>query len=389
MLAVWKRFVPLTLLSVAVAAGPEELAVPSPPVHVRREAGLTVKCTHAHLTDREPILQQVRDWRKAMTDDLGFPQDAEHTSIELELGFATRDGTLAHWLLADRRGVLGVVRVPSPSRVRRGELFHALTTLRFGMALHLRRRDEAEITTPPRWFVRGLARHADRHRRGDDFEATHALWSRARLDAFTALWSEDHRTEDIPPCVAALMAAWCAQQDDDFWDALCRHLATGGAWNAETIARLTGFGQLSAFESEWDRWLVARSRRIFEPGATPPGVLRRFRAQLLLYPWEFAIPDSRMGLNGLPLETALTLRDVPGMRLALAAKAASLRVAGAGRDASFERMCRQYADALDLAAAGAPLSRIGQAWQQARHLRGTLESRVAAGETLRDRERPD
>ena len=170
------------------------------------------------------------------------------------------------------------------------------------------------------------------------------------------------------PGVAAQLAAFCGSREPrrERWQAWCRHLGLGGAWAPADLARLwTDEADLAVLDAAWDDWLVARTRRIFDPGRTPPGVVRRFRSLLLLYPWECDNHCSVVTRAGLPLAWCIENPDADGLRRAAAAKARQLALQGAGRDAAFQAMTAAYAEVMRRMAEGAPAGELARMWRQA------------------------
>ncbi|MDD5707484.1 MAG: hypothetical protein PHR35_16295 [Kiritimatiellae bacterium] len=371
-------------LAAALLALPVRGASPT----VQLESGsFRIKSSTAAAADRAVVLQFARRTQQALCREIGLPPPPRGAPIEIELACGLTNGPIDHVILRDRQGAWGLIRIPDVAGADPETLRFAIAAVLLRTAVHGYAPAGAAVTEPPVWFVRGLAGHAARERRGADFEAAYALWSRARLPAAQELWQVRSDAAAAHPAVAAQMAAWCAARDQRQrrWEALCRHLAAGGAWNAAEIARIwLDNADAVALDEHWDLWLAERARRIFDAGTTPPGVVRRFRAQLLLYPWEYDMPLCGKSLNGVPLTVWLSWRDRAAIRPgAAASKAAAVRLWGAGRDVSFGAMAGRYAEAWELLDRGADDGELARAWARAEDARRGLEARAAAGETLR------
>jgi hypothetical protein len=216
-----------------------------------------------------------------------------------------------------------------------------------------------------------------------------ARWSRGRLPAVWDLVAADAAETSRDPALAAQVAAWLLDQPGTVaaWDACLRHLAAGGPWDASAAGRIfLGNGDTVEMDENWDRWLVRRGLSVIEAGATPPGVVRRFRAQLLIYPADYGMcvtnaPGARMGLDEL-----LSRPADPWTADVAAAKAAQVRGFAAGRDASFRTLAESYARVLDgfRTRTGAEAEPLASRWRAAERWRGAFEASAAAGETRRD-----
>jgi len=376
----------ILLVICALLAAPRSSAARPPLPPLSSDGEFLVRCAPSSLVYRAAVLRFARELRRDLEDGCGLPLPSGPAPLEIELGLGGgASGTVTQDLLRDGRGAWGLVRVSDPAAAAPDDLRFAFTAAMLRTAVHAAAVPGRAVREPPVWLARGLARHAVRERRGADFEAAYALWSRARLPGVVELWSADSAAAQAHPAVAAQHVAWCAARPRRRarWAALCRHLGTGGAWDAEALARIWRDGDAVALDEDWDLWMAARAGMIFEPGTTPPGALRRFRARLLLFPWEYDIPISSKWPNGLPLERCLDRGDLAEMRLALSRKASALRMAAAGRDIRFQEMAGVYATALESVARGAVAGEALAVWRRAEDARRLLEARAAAGETLR------
>lgn len=335
------------------------------------------------LTTRQFAIQ----FRRTLAETLSLPLRASPGAIELVVGGGSGRVDAVCQPLRARQGLRARVRVPDPARVDLDLLRGALAGALLHTEVSGRAPPGAHPRLPPAWLLRGLADHAQRGRRAGDFETAYARWARGRLPALAELIRFDSSSMTAYPAVAAQFVAWCEGRDGarQRWESLFDHLASGGAWDPESLARIWCDTASSAdLDESWDCFLAARARRILEPGATPPGTLRRFRAQLLLYPWEY---DSSMGqkwLAGLPLESLAGLRLEPWVVDAARRKARALNAQSVGRDAAFQAVAADYARAMEMLAAGEGTSRVRKVLAEAEAARLVLEARAAAGETLRE-----
>ena len=348
-----------------------------------------VRTTPAARLHRLEVLRFARDWQRELCGVIGLPVPQTHAPVEIELGSAAAEpAAIDHAVLRGSQGYFGLVRIPAPEQIDAEALQFALTAVIVRTGIYNQATNPATVTEPPVWFVRGLARYGDRSRRGADFESAYALWSCARLPGAGELWRAGAGSPAAHhPGVAAQLAAFCGSREPrrERWQAWCRHLGLGGAWAPADLARLwTDEADLAVLDAAWDDWLVARTRRIFDPGRTPPGVVRRFRSLLLLYPWECDNHCSVVTRAGLPLAWCIENPDADGLRRAAVAKARQLALQGAGRDAAFQAMTAAYAEVMRRMAEGAPAGELARMWRQAEARRRTVE---AGGQATPDRGR--
>ena len=203
-------------------------------------ADYVVRTTPAKRLYETELLRVVRDWQRELCDVQGLPAPQTHAPVEIELGLAPPEAPIDHVVLRGREGYFGLVRIPDPQSIDAEALRFALTAVIVRTGIHNLSTNPAAVTEPPAWFIRGLARHAARSRRGADFESAYALWSCARLPGAGELWHARESPAAAHPAVAAQLAAFCAGREPrrERWQAWCRHLGNGGAWEPAALARI-------------------------------------------------------------------------------------------------------------------------------------------------------
>jgi hypothetical protein len=368
--------VPIMLLALGVLfAGPTPATAAS--------ADFTFKTTPSTRPHARRILHFARDWQRELCDGLGLPAPQTQAPVEIELGGPQAVGnSIDHAVLRTRNGFFGIVRIPDPNVIQMDDLRFALTAVTVRTALYNYSKNGIAVTEPPVWFVRGIARHGDRNRRGTDFELAYALWSCARLPGAGVLWRADASPAWNHPEVAAQLVAFCGSRSDrrERWRAWCRHLGAGGAWEAPVLAQIWNDDpDLVALDDVWDLWMIARTRRVFDVGRTSVGAVRRFRSLLLLYPWECGIDNPEIVRAGTPLAWCIGNSGSAGLRQAASAKARQLALQGAGRDPVFQAMTDAYADVMRRLAEGASAEELDRLWNEAEARRRAIEADVAEG----------
>ncbi|HRR34117.1 MAG TPA: hypothetical protein P5026_08475 [Kiritimatiellia bacterium] len=243
---------------------------------------------------------------------------------------------------------------------------------------------EATMQNLPAWLIDGLLRYIDRERRQMDIDRTLLLWSRACLPPAATLIEMDSHAATREPAVAAVLASWMMERRDgaSHLERVLRAVATGTPWSVGQVARLlSGDEDPLAFDEHVDRKLLAESRVVARPGLTTAGIVRRFRAHLLLYP---AFYDKSLGDTHpwCTFQQAVARSKDPEVRAAAAAQSLRMKIAAVGRDGMLLAVSDAYGAFLNALARGAEQGELTRLLLEADGMRGTLERRVAGGGAL-------
>lgn len=243
---------------------------------------------------------------------------------------------------------------------------------------------EATMQDVPAWLIDGLLRYIDRGRRQADIDRTLLLWSRACLPPATALVEADSQAATREPAVAAVLAGWLMERRDgvSHFEHLLRAAATGVPWSVEQVARLlAGSNDMFAFDEHVDRRMLSEGRVVARPGLTTAGIVRRFRAYLLLYPafYDKNFSDTHPWCT---FQQAVVRAEAPEVRAAAAVQSVRMRVAAVGRDGMLLAVADAYGAFLSALARGAEQGELARLLLEAEGMRGTLERRVASGEVF-------
>lgn len=236
----------------------------------------------------------------------------------------------------------------------------------------------------PAWLFDGLLRYIDRERRQADVDRTLLLWSRACLPPAPALIEADSLAATREPAVAAVLASWLMERRDgsSHLESLLRAAATGTPWSVGQVARqLAGGDDMFALDAHVDRRLLAESRVVARPGLTTDGIVRRFRAHLLLYPafYDKNLGDTRPWCT---FQQAVVCAEEPEVRAAAAVQGARMKIAAVGRDGMLLAVSDAYGAFLGALAHGAKQGELTRLLLEAEGMRRTLERRVAGGEVF-------
>jgi len=299
------------------------------------------------------------------------------------LGDATNDTQVLVTRHAEDDVTYFRIELPDPEHADLDALRTALTGALLNEWLHALAPTNV-ASAPPAWLAGGLARYTLRQYRSEDFDKVLEQWSRGRLPPVQELLNFETVVAAQHPAVPSVLVAWLVEHSGNPVENLMKRLAAGQAWTPELVGEaLRGGKDLTALAQEWDAWLTSQARAIHEPGTTRPGVVRAFRAQLLLYPADsdISIED---GWRGRTFEECLALPDSLALRKALTKQALQIRMFATGHDGTLQRVASEYADFLGAFSQNTAREKLRPLLAKAEDDRKKMEQRADKGETLRE-----
>ena len=243
---------------------------------------------------------------------------------------------------------------------------------------------DASMRELPAWLIDGVLRYMDRERRQADVDRTLLLWSRACLPPAAELFAFESLATTREPAVAAVLASWFLEKRGNavVIEALLRGAATGTPWKPETAGMLVaGTNDLRELDAYVDMRLLAEGRIVAKPGLTTDGIVRRFRANLLLFPAFFG---KTLGQNRTwcTFQEAAVRSTDPNVRLSAAAQLGRVKMAAVGRDGMLLAVSEAYAAFLEALARGAQEGELSRLLMEAEGMRKTLEQKAMRGDVL-------
>ncbi len=333
---------------------------------------------------RPEVLQFAQAMSRTLTQLTGWPLDPGQRPIMLALDAGSAGPAVRHRLFRSRTLIWGQIDVPDAAMLDPEALSGELVAVLARQALYREAPPGGTPTEFAPWFLNGLAHQATRRNRQPEIEAVLARWSRGRLPPLWELCASNGCAAASDLSVASQLVAWCLDQPGAkrACAAWMAHLANGRPWDATCLVRIfTGQDDLLAADEQWDLWLLRRGHMVFEPGTTSPGVVRRFRAQLLIYPGDCGMPLGLLQSEWLTLAALLGRRHAPWAASVAASKAAAIRNFASGRDHAFQSLADQYAAALDGLRRGVSDAELRHWLEVADRRRQVFESDAAAGLT--------
>lgn len=333
---------------------------------------------------RPEVLQFAQEVSRTLTQLTGWPLTPGERPILLALDAGEDAATVSHGLFHARGRVWGQLNVPTAPLPDAAQLSGELVAVLARLALYREVTPGTVATEFAPWFLAGLANVAARRNRQSDTEAVLARWSRGRLPPIWELCASNGCAEASDLAVASHVVAWCLDQPGAkrACAAWMSHLAQGRPWDAALFLHtFAAQDDPLAADEQWDLWLVRRGHMVFEPGTTPPGVVRRFRAQLLIYPGDCGMPLGSLPTESLTLAALLAHRDAPWADAVARSKAAAIRNYAVGRDREFQALAEQYAATLDGLRRGVATDELCRWLEGAEQRRRLFESEAAAGLT--------
>lgn len=236
----------------------------------------------------------------------------------------------------------------------------------------------------PVWLIDGVVRYMAREARQADADRALLLWSRACLPTACELFAFDSLAASREPAVGAVLAGWFLEKRPagNPFEALLRGAASGTAWSPELAAQLlASTSDPGTFDATLDLWFLAKGRQVIKPGVTTDGIVRRFRASLLLY-----FPDYGKSLGRqaerLTFGEAAARSAETVVRAAAVKQAYDVRMAALGRDGMLLAVSGAYERFLVALARGSKQGELARLLTEAERLRAELERRTAKGEVL-------
>lgn len=234
----------------------------------------------------------------------------------------------------------------------------------------------------PMWLVNGVIRYLDRSGRQSDADRTLLLWSRACLPPANDLFAMESTAATREPAVASLLASWFMERRNNLlpFELVLRNAAKGNPWTPQSAAKiLEGTDDLFEFDRRIDRRMLAEKRVVKLPGVTTPGIVRRFRDKLFLFPGTFGMTQGR-GYS--PHQLIARFEDSEVKALALR-QADLIRVTALGRDLSFMEMAGAYETFFRaFAKKKVKPGELARLLMAAEDLRAVLETRAKNGEII-------
>lgn len=376
-----------SLVLTLVLAGAEARARPAAPMF-SRDGAVTVRSQVEQNGYRAPILVFVDRTREGLQRTVRMKLGSANAPLEIVVG-GQRDGD-TRVVASQVRGMDGKMRerieLPDPEAAD-------LVQFKRAICVALLRGWMSEAGGPqgvpremPAWLIGGLMRYMERETRLADLDRTLLLWSHACLPPASELVAFDCWASLREPAVAATMLAWLLERraSGNAFEMLLRGLATGSDWRADRVAlAVVGNSDEAAFDEALDLWLLSEGRQVVQVGVTSDGVVRRFRANLLLYPSD-CDKEWKSGRPWVSFEEAIALVADPAIRRWAVDKANAVRLAAVGHDGMLLAVCDAYAHFLESCARGEKRDVLLRLLQEAEAKRSELERKTARGEVLRD-----
>lgn len=358
---------------------------PSTPVY-SKDGTIVVYAPGAKSAYRAPVLVFVDRTREELRRTTRLKLGSHACLLEIAIGGQSDGDTrVLTARLRDREGgVRERIELPDPEKADLTKFRRAICAALLRAWMVDAGGTDATMRELPAWLIDGVVRYTDHEVRQTDVDRMLLLWSHACLPSAVELFAIDSLAATREPSVAAMLASWFLDKRQNVvpFEALLRGAATGTAWRPEGAGLLlAGTDDPAAFDQALDMWLLSEGRVVIKPGMTTSGIMRRFRAHLLLYPADYGktLDASRAWRT---FQEAVASADDPVIRLAAADKAVKMRMAAFGRDGMLLALSESYAAFLEALARGAKPGDLTRLLMEAEGMRRELESRTAKGAVL-------
>ena len=380
----------LLALTCAVAAqqeGPRvsRAGAPSTPVY-SKDGTIVVYAPASKAAYRAPVLVFIDRTREELRRTTRLKLGSHACLLEVAIGGQSDGDTrVLTARLRDREGgVRERIELPDPEKADLTKFRQAICAALLRAWMIDAGGAEATMRELPAWLIDGIVRYTDHEVRQADVDRMLLLWSHACLPYAGELFAADSLAATREPAVAAMLVSWLLEKRQDVvpLEALLRGAASGAAWRPEGVGLLlAGTDDLMAFDEALDRWLLSEGRVVVKPGMTTSGIMRRFRAHLLLYPADYGktLDTNRAWLT---FQEAVASADDPVIRWAASKTAVKIRMAAFGRDGMLLAISESYAAFLEALARGAKPGDLSRLLAEAEGMRRELERRTAQGAVL-------
>ena len=203
----------------------------------------------------------------------------------------------------------------------------------------------------PGWLIDGMMRYLQGVYRQTDLDRVYQLWSNACLPPADMLYGFDSYAAGREPAVAAVLAGWFLEKRGHAFKILLKDAAHGMEWSVEKASEILAKDFEGDFDRMLDMRLYALGKRVIKPGLTTPGIVSRFRSELLLFPSDYGMMFSHTN-SCYTFREAIDLSDSKEMRQAALEKALKIRAVAAGRDGALLALSESYERFLRALASG-------------------------------------
>ena len=379
--------------------------MPAPPVRSADKC-VTIRSSMAMEGYRAPILMFVQRVREEFLRAAGLKVSVQDFALEVLVG-NQRDGdtrVLSARVRLSNGNVCERIELPDPEAADLERLKRCV-----GMALYRSwlvsvGGGEAVLERLPAWLAEGAVRRMDVETWPSDVDRVLLLWSRARLPTAQDLLAAENAAAAAEPALGAVLADYLMNRKvsantappaasdaagvrnaaaASVLDAFIRDTSKEQPWTVEQVATLvTGRSDLSALDMDLDLWFAALGRKVLVPGLTTEGMLRRFRANLLIYPADYGkFFDQRKPWMTFQELAASTDAE---MRKAVAAHVLKLQMAVVGRDSTLLALADAYSQFLRAVATGKKPKEVNVLLMNAEAQRKGLEEALKGGKMIQD-----
>jgi len=358
---------------------------PAAPVY-SKDGAVVVYAPSSKAGYRMPVLSFVTQRREELQRAVKLKLGTQMCPLEIAIG-GQSDGdkrVLTARLRDPAGGFRERIELPDPEAADLAKLKRAVSVALLRAWMVEAGGSDATMRDLPAWLIEGVLRYMDRETRQADVDRALLLWSRACLPPAAQLFAEDGEAVTREVSVAAVLASWFLEKRDDrnLFETLLRGAATGAEWKPEVAGRLlAGTQDPGTFDEYVDRRLLEEGRVVAKPGLTTEGIVRRFRAHLLLFPAYYGktLGEERSWCTF--QEAAVKSAD-PEVRLSAAAQAGRVKMAAVGRDGMLLAVSEAYVAFLEALAHGANQGELSRLLMEAEGMRRDLEKRAARGAVL-------
>ena len=219
---------------------------------------------------------------------------------------------------------------------------------------------DGDIDSPclaPAWMAAGLLDSVDPLGREQCAATAFAAWERGQLPLPADYLKAEGNIPANPVAaraMGALLVRWIEMQPDrkESFRQVFEALAANGAMDGAMFSKALGLESAAELSAAWDEWMLHQRRIVHRPGVATALAVEMLKAQLLLYPSDFATALGG-GLDA-PSNVAqlVEYRKAPWLSDVANVRCAAIRMAAVGRGDECDKVASLYCAFLEGLIAG-------------------------------------
>ncbi|MFO7937091.1 MAG: hypothetical protein R6V06_05740 [Kiritimatiellia bacterium] len=353
------------------------------PIH-SGDGSVVIFSSQARRHYRGPVLIFVNRTKTLFQSGLNLKLGSDKCPLEIRIGDKSNGDRSV--LTARVRDVNGGIReridLPDPEAADLNQFRRAVAVAFLRVWMLENGGTDKTMRDLPSWLINGMMRFLQGKYRQADLDRTYLLWSHGCLPPAERLYSFNSFAAKEEPAVASVLTGWFLEKRGHAFKLMLKKTALGVEWSPQTAAAILVDGFQGDFDRIFDLRMFALGRRVIQPGVTTPGIMSRFRSELLLFPSDYGMMFNKTNFV-YTFRDAVRFSDRHAIKQAASEKALKIRAVTAGRDGALLALSEKYGRFLRALAGGENESDLLSMLRQAEAMRLDLEKSLEDGKILK------